>query len=116
MLLPSTGAPALLSVLCCGALLSIGAAVATETPPVRASDLDLTVDMTRLEPDVRIQSHENRVVEEYAVNGNVYMLKVTPTYGRPYYLTDPDGDGEMEWRRNAAGLDVQPPQWALFKW
>jgi hypothetical protein len=95
-------------------LLLVGATFATGTPPGR--DLDLSVDVDRLEPAVEIKQYENRTVEEYAVNGNVYMIKVTPKYGRPYYISDPEGDGDMEWRRNSAGLDVKPPQWALFTW
>ncbi|MEJ2575386.1 MAG: DUF2782 domain-containing protein [Gammaproteobacteria bacterium] len=108
--------PSLAPVLSFAPVLLFGAALATEQPLPTVTDLDLSVDMNRLEPAIEIKEHENRTVEEYAVNGNVYMLRVTPKYGRPYYLADPDGDGEMEWRRNSAGLDVQPPQWALFKW
>ena len=69
-----------------------------------------------LEPSVRIEQHENRTIEEFSVNDNVYMIKVTPKYGAPYTLVDPKGNGEMEWRRDTLGAEVAPPQWTLFSW
>jgi hypothetical protein len=39
-----------------------------------------------LEPSVRIEQHENRTVEEFSVNDNVYMIKITPKYGAPYQI------------------------------
>lgn len=69
-----------------------------------------------LEPAVRIEQHENRTIEEFSVNDNVYMIKVTPKYGAPYTLVDPNGTGEMEWRRDTLGAEVAPPSWTLFSW
>jgi hypothetical protein len=69
-----------------------------------------------LEPSVRIEQHENRTVEEFSVNDNVYMIKITPKYGAPYTLIDPNGNGEMEWRRDTLGAEVTPPSWTLFSW
>jgi len=69
-----------------------------------------------LEPSVRIEQHDNRTIEEFSINDNVYMIKVTPKYGPPYTLVDPDGTGEMEWRRDTLGMEVNPPRWTLFSW
>jgi hypothetical protein len=44
------------------------------------------------------------------------MLKVTPKRGAAYFLVDPAGTGEYEWRRNSQGLDIKPPQWTLGSW
>ncbi len=84
--------------------------------PTHAEDLDLTLDMDAIEPTVTVQEHHNRVEEQYSVNNNVYMVKITPSAGPAYYLVDPDGDGNMEMRRNSAGMDINVPQWSLFKW
>jgi hypothetical protein len=80
----------------------------------RVADLDLTVLDSDIRPSVTIQEHPNRVTEEYRVNNNLYMIKVTPSVGAPYYLVDQDGSGDMEYRRSAYG--DQAPQWTLFSW
>lgn len=69
-----------------------------------------------LEPAVRIEQRENHKIEEFSVNDNVYMIRITPKYGAPYTLVDPNGSGEMEWRRDTLGAEVAPPQWTLFSW
>ena len=69
-----------------------------------------------IEPAVRIEQRENHKIEEYSVNDNVYMIRVTPKYGAPYTLVDPNGSGEMEWRRDTLGAEVAPPSWTLFSW
>ena len=87
-----------------------------ESRPVNVEDLDLSVDVADLEPTVTIHKHHNRVEESYSVNNNVYMIKITPSSGAPYYLIDQDGTGNMEMRRGPAGADVRVPQWSLFSW
>ena len=82
----------------------------------KVSDLDLTVVDSDIQPGVTIQEHSNRVTEEYRVNNQLYMIKVTPTVGAPYYLVDDDGSGEMEYRRNSGTLGTRAPQWTLFSW
>ena len=56
------------------------------------------------------------MVEEYRVNNNLYMIKVTPSVGAPYYLVDEDGSGDMAWNRGASQFEENVPQWALFSW
>jgi hypothetical protein len=68
-----------------------------------------------LEPEVTIIRKEDEVVEEYRINGRLYQVKITPTRGRPYYLIDTDGDGELETRANDI-TKSQVPQWVLFSW
>jgi hypothetical protein len=76
-----------------------------------------TVEETQeLEPKVSIEEHHNRTVEEYRVNNNLYMVKVRPRVGRPYYLVDHDGSGSMEWSRGSSELEKQAPRWTLFSW
>ncbi|MCX8086047.1 MAG: DUF2782 domain-containing protein [Rhodocyclaceae bacterium] len=45
------------------------------------------------EPQVTIRKRGEDRVEEYRLNGKLYMIKVTPAHGTPYYLVDPKGDG-----------------------
>lgn len=92
-------------------LLAAGPAAA-RTP----SGLDLSVHESDIEPAVTLREHENRVVEEYRVNNQLYMVKITPAAGAPYYLVDQDGSGDMAWQRPTPGIDDQVPQWVLFSW
>jgi len=69
-----------------------------------------------IEPDVTIIHKEEGVIEEYRVNGILYMVKVTPKVGKPYYLIDRDGDGSLETRRGGIKEDPSVPQWILFSW
>jgi hypothetical protein len=90
--------------------------VITAWPQPPLSELDLRVTEADIAPQVRVQDYANRTVEEYSVNNNVYMIKITPNAGAPYYLVDSDGSGDMEWNRGQPGRDMEVPQWALFSW
>lgn len=68
-----------------------------------------------IEPQVTIIRKEDAVVEEYRVNGFLYMIKVTPAVGPSYYLIDRDGNGELDTRRSSLD-DTNVPQWVLFTW
>src|SRR5512146_2626571 len=50
---------------------------------------------TSLEPQVTILKRGTDVVEEYRIAGRLYMIKVTPPGGVPYYLIDENGDGKF---------------------
>mgnify|MGYP006171995681 CR=1 FL=1 len=69
-----------------------------------------------IEPEVTIIQKDDSVVEEYRVNGALYMVKVTPSVGPVYYLTDQDGDGKLESRSNKLGSNSSAAQWILFSW
>ncbi len=70
-----------------------------------------------LEPDVTIIETDRETVEEYRVNGQLYMVKVTPKGGfPPYYFVDTDGDGQLETRQFGLAPKVLVPQWILFSW
>lgn len=70
----------------------------------------------QITPDVTIKQDDRGTVEEYRVNGRVYMMKVIPTSGPPYYLVDHDGDGLLEARHDRLGPTFTPPQWILHAW
>lgn len=99
-----------------GLALMLTVTLATSAAPPALSALDLQVTEADIAPQVRVRDFENRTVEEYSVNNNVYMVKITPQAGAPYYLVDQDGSGEMEWNRGQPGQDMQVPQWTLMSW
>jgi len=69
-----------------------------------------------IEPDVTIVRKGDAVVEEYRVNGRMFMVKITPKVGKPYYLLDKDGDGRMESRMSEINDELAVPQWVIFSW
>ena len=69
-----------------------------------------------LEPEVTIIQSDRGTLQEYRVNGQLYMIKVIPTKGFPYYLVDTDGDGSLETRRNDLDPGFLVPRWVLFSW
>ncbi|GBE08474.1 hypothetical protein BMS3Bbin11_01054 [bacterium BMS3Bbin11] len=93
-----------------------GAAEKNGAPVFSSEDVDPALIDENLEPEIKIQQFDNREVQEYSINNHVYMIKITPKNGFPYYLVDPNGTGEMEYKRDTVGLEVNPPQWTLFRW
>lgn len=71
----------------------------------------------QLEPTVTIREAEDRLIEEYRISGRVYMIKITPKKGIPYYYVDTDGDGQLELDENQQALaPVQPVHWKILEW
>ncbi|MDA1106785.1 MAG: DUF2782 domain-containing protein [Proteobacteria bacterium] len=68
-----------------------------------------------LEPEVTITRRGADTVQEYRLSGRLYMVKILPSSGAPYYLIDTDGDGQMETRQNDVRTS-KVPQWVLFSW
>ena len=69
-----------------------------------------------LEPEVKIIQREDAVVREYSVNGQVYMIRVEPVRGYPYYLIDTDGDGSLDARRRQIDPELVVPSWMILRW
>jgi hypothetical protein len=68
-------------------------------------------------PTVNIRTEEDRLVEEYSLNGRVYMVKITPAKGPPYYYIDEDGDGQLELQPGDDALNpVRPAYWKVKEW
>lgn len=88
-------------------------------PPESTQDVPIPpkVQGEQVEPTVTIREEENRLIEEYRMNGQVYMVKITPKGGIPYYYIDTDGDGQLELDPNSKGLDpVRPVHWKIKEW
>lgn len=75
-------------------------------------------DDAQVDPTVEIRRDEDdNIVEYYKLEGRVYMVKVTPRNGIPYYYMDDDGDGELELREgDRAAYPVKPVYWKLKEW
>ena len=78
-------------------------------PPPPGYELD-----PALEPQVTIIKRGTDVVEEYRISGRLYMIKVTPPHGRPYYLVDNKGDGKFI-RQDNYDSGIRPPMWVIFQ-
>ncbi|NOQ94135.1 MAG: DUF2782 domain-containing protein [Methylophaga sp.] len=81
-------------------------------PPVLPEPL---MDGESIEPEINIILKEDRKIEEYRVNGQLYMIKVTPTVGAPYYFMDTDGDGSLESQQHELSGHLVP-NWILLQW
>jgi len=68
-----------------------------------------------LEPQVTIVKKEAETREEYRIKGKLYMVKVTPSIGKPYYLVDRQGDGKFV-EADIAPNPVRPPMWVIYSW
>lgn len=67
--------------------------------------------------DVRIISEGDKTIEEYSLNGRVYMVKIQRKGFAPYYLIDINGDGRMDEQvTELMGPSVPPPNWTLLRW
>lgn len=78
-----------------------------EPPPMPA-------DATAEEPEVTIVKRGEDTVTEFRMRGKLYMVKVTPPHGVPYYLIDQEGRGVMERHEVVPALSV--PMWVLKSW
>jgi hypothetical protein len=63
------------------------------------------------EPEVTITTKGKEIHEEYRVNGRLYMIKIIPGQGKPYYLIDNMGNGQF------TRSDLEPqftiPMWVI---
>ena len=63
-------------------------------------------------PDVTIIAEEERTIHEFRQNGELRMVRIVPTLGRPYYLVPRDpsqGFGDLE------RADMLVPSWVIVE-
>jgi len=82
-------------------------------PPVIPGPL---MDGESIEPEINIIQKKDRTIQEYRMHGKLYMIKVTPTIGLPYYLMDTDGDGALETKQHELDSGLLIPSWILLQW
>ena len=88
-------------------------------PPVDTEDVPIPpkVQDEQIEPTVTIREEEERMIEEYRLDGQIYMVKITPKGGVPYYYIDTDGDGKLELDMDQSAMNpVQPVHWKVKEW
>lgn len=79
-------------------------------PPPPQLDPNEPVD----EPQVTITKQTDQTIEEFRVAGRLYMIKITPKVGPPYYLVDDQGDGKFI-RHDGTDTGVRPPRWVIHQ-
>lgn len=92
-------------------LLPLAAPAQEEAGPTEGRE-----ESARPTPDVTIIQGQDRNISEYRIHGRLYMIKVTPKKGPPYYMVDTDGDGNLESRRGELTEDLLIPSWTLLEW
>ena len=88
-------------------------------PPPAMNEETEVVDQRHMDedfqPEVQIIQRGDDIIEEFRVQGQLYMVRITPAKGRPYYLIDSDGNGILDTRREA----LESPsvvKWRIFSW
>jgi hypothetical protein len=76
-------------------------------PPPPGYQLDAS-----MEPQVSIVQKGDTKEEQYRMNGKLYMVKVTPAHGVPYYLIDSRGDGVFS-RMETTDSGLRVPVWVI---
>jgi len=67
--------------------------------------------------EINIITEGDKTIEEYSLNGKVYMVKIQQKGFPAYYLIDRDGDGRMDEQvSELMGPSAPPPSWVLFRW
>ena len=69
---------------------------------------------TDLEPQITIVQRGDERIEEFRVKGRLYMIKVTPPHGKPYFLIDQRGDGQMR-KYDDLSPNFQVPLWVIHE-
>lgn len=100
----------LMSVLCMGVYAADAPQQPANVPPPPSLDPNESVD----EPQVTITKETEQTVEEYRVGGRLYMIKIIPKKGKPYYLVDDRGDGKFT-RQDSLDSGFRPPRWIIHQ-
>jgi hypothetical protein len=69
-----------------------------------------------MQPDITIIRKGEETIQEYRRNGKLYMVKITPKIGSPYYMLDTNGDGEMDVKKNDIDKNSRINLWNLLEW
>lgn len=85
--------------------------VITHPPSETGGDPD-----AELAPEITITERGETTVEEYRINGQLYMIKIIPKKGVPYYLVDSNGDGMLSRRFNDLSPGFLIPSWVILRW
>ena len=65
------------------------------------------------EPEITIRQKDKKTIEEYRMHGELYMMKITPEHGVPYYLYK--DDQQSDWVNIGPNPPLAVPKWTLFR-
>ncbi|WP_176256702.1 DUF2782 domain-containing protein [Derxia lacustris] len=65
--------------------------------------------------DITIRRDNRAEFKEYRVNGRLYAVKVTPIGGKPYWLIDRSGGGQLQ-RFDGPSPNLTVPSWLILEW
>lgn len=101
-------------------LVALAEAPKAATPPAGLQPLEeippptiIGDDQLSAEPEVTIVQKKGETVEEYRINGQLYMMKVTPAHGVPYYMHKEDQNGG--WLMDGPNQPLSIPKWTIFR-
>ena len=77
---------------------------------------DRVAEGESLEPQITIRATPRGTVQEYRMNGRLYMIRVIPRRGYPYYLIDADADGYLETTSTELAPGFLIPAWVIYRW
>lgn len=83
---------------------------------IGANSAEPTLEELESSGEVVIRGSESGLINEFRINGQLYMIRITPKKGLPYYLVDSDGDGNLETRWNDLAPELLIPAWVLLRW
>ncbi len=63
-----------------------------------------------------VPGDDGGAITEYRIGGNLYKVKITPAFDPSYYLTDRDGNGEMDCKTSNMHDDICVAEWTMFSW
>jgi len=69
-----------------------------------------------MEPDITIIRKGEDTIQEYRRNGQLYMIKIIPQVGPPYYMLDTNGDGKMDVKKNDMDKNTNINMWNILQW
>lgn len=104
-------------------MMSLSLSALAETPqplptPIDAQPLEdippplLSNDENADEPQITIVKKNGETIEEYRINGQLYMMKITPAHGVPYYMHKEDQNGG--WLMDGPNPPLAIPKWTIF--
>ena len=100
------------------ATMMLAPALAQTSPPLEplpevSAPPQIPIDPAQ-EPTVTIKQRGADKIEEFRVNGKLYMVRVTPPGGTPYVLLDQTGGGQfVPSTGQHDGRNISVPMWVI---
>jgi hypothetical protein len=90
-------------------------AATTHAPLPEIRDVDPQITKGAQEPQTTERMEGDTRIQEYRLNGKLYMQRVTPAHGKTYVLMDNKGDGTFTRLEQTLDQQVRVPQWVLWE-